>query len=352
ANGKCYKCNSDRGSDCYNDWLWIYDFNSANIGWWYKEVDCETGLVEETEEFVGQCPVHPLKKVPNDPQNACFAANGKCYKCNSDRGNDCYNDWLWIYEFNSANIGWWYEEVDCYDPFEEEDNLVCPDGSVLYRKTADSENLYFNEKLEENQKFQIKYFYFDALGRSMKKKNVSRVKQIPYVKSRLNRDTSIELTSGSMFNVLLKTVNGHISALTSATFIYSTECSNEDYVPLNITIILSTPEDGIKVYLEGNDDDLKNHEQKHKSIYIEYGNDSWIESTTIPRRMTMKSVCEKIKNDYWVSIESKFRIMLNLQNAWDDEDENNVSHERIDVNREVENLKKQWFNSKCEGIAE
>ena len=22
----------------------------------------------------------------------CFAANGKCYKCNSDRGSDCYNE--------------------------------------------------------------------------------------------------------------------------------------------------------------------------------------------------------------------------------------------------------------------
>ena len=40
--------------------------------------------------------------------------------------------------------------------------------------------------------------------------------------------------------------------------------------------------------------------------------------------------------------------MLNLQNAWDDEDENNVSHERINVNLEIEKLKKQWQNSKCE----
>jgi hypothetical protein len=55
-----------------------------------------------------------------------------------------------------------------------------------------------------------------------------------------------------------------------------------------------------------------------------------------------------IKNDYWDSVETAFRTMLNLQNAWDDEDVNNVSHERINVNREVENLKREWQNSICE----
>ena len=169
VNGKCYKCNSARGNDCYNDWLWIYDFNSANIGWWYEEVDCETGLAEEApEEFVGQCPVHPLKKVPNDPQNACFAANGKCYKCNSDRGSDCYNDWLWIYEFNSANVGWWYQEVDCDEPFEEEDfDGQCPDEIVLMKRTAD----YDDESSGKDNAYSIDLLntarYFDALGRGI-----------------------------------------------------------------------------------------------------------------------------------------------------------------------------------------
>ncbi len=49
---------------------------------------------------------------------------------------------------------------------------------------------------------------------------------------------------------------------------------------------------------------------------------------------------------------NSYRKLLNLQNAWDDEDVNNVSHERIDVNREVENLKKQWLNSKCKETVE
>jgi hypothetical protein len=35
------KCNDDRGSECANDWLWIYNFNASNVGWWYTEVDAK-----------------------------------------------------------------------------------------------------------------------------------------------------------------------------------------------------------------------------------------------------------------------------------------------------------------------
>ena len=49
---------------------------------------------------------------------------------------------------------------------------------------------------------------------------------------------------------------------------------------------------------------------------------------------------------------NSYRKLLNLQNAWDDEDVNNVSHERIDVNREEKKKKKQWLNSKCKETVE
>lgn len=341
-DGKCYSLNPARGTQ--RGWI----NTNAQDSWWWRKVDCETGDKVDNNR-VGSCPGFPLDNVPSNPKNACFAYNGTCYKCNPARGSKCSNSWLWQGSFTSSNVGWWYEEVDCYDPFgEEDDNPVCLDGSILYKKSSNSKDWYFDDKLEEYQKVLTTYLYLDALGRSVKNDDVFRVKRAVYVKSRLNRDARIVSTKGSMFNALLKTVSGHVSAMTSAAFSYSTECSNEEYVPLNITIILSTPEDGIEVYLEGNDENLKNHEQKHKNIYMEYGNDSWTISTTISRRMTKKSVCEKIKNDYWASVESRFRTMLNLQNAWDDEDKNNVSHERIDVNREIERLKKQWQSSKCE----
>ena len=32
---------------------------------------------------------------------------------------------------------------------------------------------------------------------------------------------------------------------------------------------------------------------------------------------------------------NSYRKLLNLQNAWDDEDKNNVSHERIDVDSAI-----------------
>ncbi|MCK9183294.1 MAG: hypothetical protein M0P13_10535 [Fibrobacteraceae bacterium] len=161
--GKCYRCNPDRGGDCGNDWLWIYSFNSSNVGWWYEEVDCSTGAAAASSSSgVGECPSHPLRDVPSDPLKACFAKNGKCYKCNPDRGGDCGNDWLWMYDFNASNVGWWYTEVDCHDPFEEEGQ--CPDDATLYKKTI----AQASEVSEENDSASVlktsKVFY-DVLGR-------------------------------------------------------------------------------------------------------------------------------------------------------------------------------------------
>ena len=183
----------------------------------------------------------------------------------------------------------------------------------------------------------------------MNKNDAFSVKRSIYIKSQWNRNAK-EVSSGvSMrFKALLKTVSGHVHAKTTATFHYSATCSNGEYIPLHVFFELRTLEEDIDVNLEGDDANLRYHELKHKNIYIKYGNDSWDESTTISRRMTNKKVCEKIKEDYWGSVETRVRNMLNLQNAWDDEDVNNISHERINVNQELKKLKKQWQESKCE----
>jgi len=161
--GKCYKCNDDRGSECANDWLWIYSFNSSNVGWWYTEVDCENGSEKTTDEGIGECPSHPLNKVPSDPQNACFASNGKCYKCNDDRGSECGNDWLWIYGFNASNVGWWYTEVDCDDPFDEEDQ--CPEDFYLQKKVVQNGGQLDIETSEDPVELIPQIKFYDALGR-------------------------------------------------------------------------------------------------------------------------------------------------------------------------------------------
>ena len=177
--GKCYKCNDDRGSECANDWLWIYGFNASNVGWWYTEVDCETGSEKTTEEGIGVCPSHPLNKVPSDPQNACFASNGKCYQCNGDRGSECANDWLWIYDFNASNVGWWYEEVDCYNP--NGDDGQCPDGSILQKRVAKANGNSQIESVDYSIDFLPSQKYFDVLGR--KANHSSKQKRALYTKT-------------------------------------------------------------------------------------------------------------------------------------------------------------------------
>jgi len=176
--GKCYQCNDDRGSECANDWLWIYSFNSSNVGWWYTEVDCETGSEKTTDEGIGVCPSHPLNKVPSDPQNACFASNGKCYKCNDDRGSECANDWLWIYDFNTSNVGWWYEEVDCDNP--NGDDGQCPDGSILQKSVAKANGNSQIESVDYSIDFLPSQKYFDVLGRNAN--HTSKQKRALYMK--------------------------------------------------------------------------------------------------------------------------------------------------------------------------
>lgn len=117
---------------------------------------------------------------------------------------------------------------------------------------------------------------------------------------------------------------------------------------MTVLLALNTPNDKIDVWLDGADVNLRTHEEEHKRIYIEYGNVSWEIKTTVSRRTKSKDLCKKIKADYWPSVEMRFRNMLNMQNAWDDKDTNNVSHERINVNFEIEKLKKQWQDSVCE----
>lgn len=46
-------------------------------------------------------------------------------------------------------------------------------------------------------------------------------------------------------------------------------------------------------------------------------------------------------------VENEYRSLLNRQNAWDDEDENNKSHAHIDVGKAVTEQKEIWFSQAC-----
>jgi len=126
--------------------------------------------------------VSQMETTPYNLEQACIAHNGKCYRCKSENSYvNCSHNWLWIGEnFGTHNIGLWYEEVDCYDPFEEENNEFvvdgCVDESILrkqaakdyYRQHEDSSIEYFVDFTKPTKKF-------DALGRKMSNKLSQRI---------------------------------------------------------------------------------------------------------------------------------------------------------------------------------
>lgn len=172
--GACYSLNPDRGT--------IYGWNisrDASDTWWWRKVDCETGEMAD-DNRVGACPGFPLDKVPSNPTASCFAYNGTCYKCNPDRGSECSAEWLWKYSFNYSS--WWYMQIDCNSPFGENVGLR-PDGSALYKKSL-SETSANDYEGEEKQNVFAERFYFDALGRFVKRKDALDVKRPVYVMQR------------------------------------------------------------------------------------------------------------------------------------------------------------------------
>ncbi|MBQ3714995.1 MAG: hypothetical protein II892_05335 [Fibrobacter sp.] len=152
---KCYSLNPARGTQ--HGWI----NNNAQDPWWWREVNCETGDKVDRNR-VGQCPGFPLDKVPSNPKSACFAHNGKCYKCNTANSYvDCSQDWLWIYSFNESLISnGWNKQVDCSNP--------------LKRSASDSEN----RGILVNETFVVDFTqpqkYYDILGRRNAKRSLSK----------------------------------------------------------------------------------------------------------------------------------------------------------------------------------
>ena len=159
--------------------MWIYPYTPDK--YFFTEIDCISGERKDNNR-IGQCPGFPMETTPYNPEQACIAHNGKCYRCKSENSYvNCSHDWLWTGEnFGTHNIGSWYEEVDCYDPFEEENNEFvvdgCVDESILrkqaakdyYRQHEDSSIEYFVDFTKPAKKF-------DALGRKMSNKLSQRI---------------------------------------------------------------------------------------------------------------------------------------------------------------------------------
>ena len=172
--GKCYSINPDRGTQ----YGWMN--TDAQDSWWWREVDCETGEKVDRNR-VGACSGFPLDKVPSNPKQSCIAYNGKCYRCKSENSYvDCSQEWLWKWSFSEQNIGSWYAEVDCYDPFGEHDNQ-CPNGNALMKRAVNYSNVENIDSYEYGVNFQNNVKYYDVLGRKTSMANSA--KQILYRKA-------------------------------------------------------------------------------------------------------------------------------------------------------------------------
>ena len=158
--GSCYSLNPDRGTQ----YGWMN--TDAQDSWWWREVDCESGEKVDRNR-VGACPGFPLDKVPSNPKRTCVAYDGRCYRCKSENSYvDCSQEWLWKWSFNVQNIGTWYAEVDCYNPFEDDEIIVegCLDESLL-RKASMQEYVEDDESLSYSVDLKKVSQKYDALGR-------------------------------------------------------------------------------------------------------------------------------------------------------------------------------------------
>ena len=185
--GSCYSLNPDRGTQ----YGWMN--TDAQDSWWWREVDCESGEKVDRNR-VGVCPGFPLDKVPSNPKRTCVAYDGRCYRCKSENSYvDCSQEWLWKWSFNVQNIGTWYAEVDCYNPFEDDDNdSQCLEGNVLMKMATDFSNA---GKINYND-FPTDYLNvaksFDALGRRL---TGTRPKFLKTFKKQVNKIEPLQNTA-------------------------------------------------------------------------------------------------------------------------------------------------------------
>jgi len=352
TNGKCYKCNPDRGSECGYSWLWNSGFSEGNVGWWYKEVACDGSSVSSSSSGSGGCAPYPLLSTPSDPLNACFVTNGKCYKCNPDRGSECGYSWLWNSGFNEGNVGWWYKEVACGG--ESEDSDECPDISFSQKKSVLEKDL---ESSSEDISYEVwknkTQIFYDALGRRTKADpKVRRYLFAP--KGTYDKERNLRF-SGSMSFLSKEYIEGYVSVRHKYNMHWDRQpCKCFPSTPLmrNLPISLSfrTIIDTIDYQ---NDPLLKIHEDKHIAIYNSLGNKNWMESIGIDlcEYKTIEELvakhCPEMRSIAKSKFEEQLTILINAQNKWDDDDKNNTSHARIDLQERINEMRQDVDNFNC-----
>jgi len=64
-----------------------------------------------TASGIGNCILPPGYGPPPNGIETCIVVNGRCYKCNPARGQECLQEWLW--DGSRASDDHWFTEVSC-----------------------------------------------------------------------------------------------------------------------------------------------------------------------------------------------------------------------------------------------
>ena len=336
-DGKCYSINPARGTQ----YGWMN--TDAQDRWWWREVDCETGEKVDRNR-VGACPGFPLDNVPSNPKHTCIAYNGKCYRCKSENSYvDCSQEWLWKWSFSEQNIGSWYAEVDCYDPFGEITEAcfeidLSDDGIALLKRTEKNVVKYANitENNMENSISTI--YYYDLLGRNLEYHAGLNLEQPIYSKRKSKK-----------LNILSKesSLNGYVKGTPRLNI-----CIKENKIEGVVKYLKIKGSLRIVVgnlHYQGNDGYLIAHEKKHKEIWSDAKyRKNWEYIATVTTSQTIYEACMTAFERLWgLEIQKSLTDVYKAQNDWDDEDEHNACESRIDINQELVENKAKLLRGAC-----
>jgi hypothetical protein len=292
----------------------------------------------------------------NDPSpNAVYTANdcfsdgldnmefGKCYSLNPDRGTQ----YGWIN--NNAQDKWWWREVACGGGSSN----GCSGNSFLSKKSMlekDSDDS--NEDISYKIWGKSTQFFYDALGRKTQAHPETRRYLFAPKKKELNYEK--EYWQFGTISFVLKTIIGEVDAkhkyIANAYSVKKTGPCNcpEDvaWTDLRMYFSLTTT---TTTNLNGNNNPLLiAHEKKHEEIYKALGNGTWEKTVQVNYcGETYESVCNRFKQEVRAEFEKKLRILVDAQNKWDDDDINNISHERISLQEKLDEMYGQIHNSEC-----
>jgi len=329
AEGKCYSLNPDRGTQ----YGWIN--NNAQDTWWWVERPCD-GSIPIEPVTPGGCKNNKRGANAVYTANDCFSsgldnmAQGKCYSLNPDRGTQ----YGWIN--NNAQDRWWWREVSCVG--ENDGSNGCPSAFLQKKSTFEKDSEYAEEDVSYEIWGKNTKFFYDALGRKTQADPKVRRYLFAPPKKVLNEKQNSWLLGSTSF--MFKTnIDGYVDADHYANIVIQNtgiSPSDPELSYANILLILRTE---INDTVNQNDPDLIYHENKHIEIYNNLGNKQWNITVLFDGCSSVKEQCSEIKEKAWQEIERQFRLMIQAQNKWDDDDKKNISNHRINEEYKVKELK-------------